>query len=581
MTGIVDWYTSNGCGVFDDGPDQRHFVGPARIDGDHVRITGGSDYRKLSDGTRNCLYDRIFITVSDDFDEVLPSLANPKSPYMAETARRIYCSRPNFLTEPKAAEDEVAFWTRLKAYGMDDMFIRYHSEVFRTPLENNRFGRSSDTYAGLGDETLIKMVKGIQALGHKVAPYGDEQLLHGLAPQYDVTKIALDYAYRPHQRWYYNNYLARPYVQIQHAVDFIPGFREKFGWDGVYSDEITNTPPWGHVDFEAGVPGAGKLTEVLYAYMLLLEVNRNLYKGPVWSEGTSHYFWAGYSDMNYAQSNRPDNPLIVNFQLSQLHTRQNDIGYELVTWKQWSIDYWLASTIIFGNMGSLVPRDGAPSMMQGAPDCFPEHGNLAKCYFMMRALQELYAGQPPAVIRYADDRGVLHDTSDAVRRDITANNMVYVKYANGLETWVNRHQQKSWTIDFNGAGLILPPNGYAAFLDGRILEYSAGTSRTDYARTPLYSYADGRGSRTEFPSLTAAGAYMWRRKDNGIELIPQYPVKPETITLKNIKSVRQVIPQDEKGHPLGSCPEFRIVPAGLELKIEPDTFKYFIVTTGE
>ncbi len=378
---------------------------------------------------------------------------------------------------------------------------------------------------------------------------------------------------------YFNNYLARPYVQIQHAADFIPEFQKKFGWDGIYSDEITNTPPWGHTDYEVGVPGAGKFTEVLYAYMLLLEVNRKLYGGPVWSEGTAHYFWAGYTDMNYAQSNRPDNPIIVNFQLSQLHTRQNDIGYELAAAKPWSIDFWLASTVIFGNMGSLVPRDGAPSMMQGPPEWFPVHGNLAKCYFMMRALQELYSGQTAAVIRYADDRGALYDTPEAVRHDIIVNNMVYVKYANGLETWVNRNQKKSWTIDFNGAKLLLPPNGYAAFLNGKILEYSAGTPRVDYAESALYCYADGRGARTEFPSLTAAGAYMWRLKNGGIELIPQFPLKVETVVLKNVKSVREIIALDAKDRVIPVRPEFSRTPFGIELKIRPDVFKYQIVTT--
>ena len=574
---IMDWYTTNGNMVFDDGPDMKRVIGPATVGKDQERLTGGSDYRKLSDGSRNLLSDRLFITVSDDIDEVLPNIPNPPSPYLAETSKRIYCSHANYLTDKSEAEKTLAFWTLLHAYGLNDIAIRWHMEVFGTPLESNRLARENDAYAGLGDDALRKLIDGLHSLGYVVSGYQNDTVMHGLSPEYDVNKICLDYNFYPSQRWKFSNYLPRPWWQVQHVVDFLPAYKQKWGFDGIYDDEISNNTPY--VDYEAGVPGAGKLTEFLYGNMLALKKAREIMQGPIWSEGTAQMFRAGYTDLNYAQCNYPQLPVIPNFQLNKLHLLQNDIGSDLAAFsRKWTLDYWLATTIVFGNVGSLCVPDEYGAMLHGSPDRFRNYGKLAKSYFMMRALQELYSRQPPVEILYSDPKGALISINKAIELGTINYNRIYTRYANGLEVWVNRNEGHSWDIDFNGEKLTLPPCGYAARLDGKILEYSAGKQRSDYVESELYCYADGRGVRTDFPKITAAGAYMWQRRDGGIRLIPQHGNQPETIVLKGIGKVAEIIPMDMHGKPLNEKADYKSNGDNLEIEITPAAFQYQIQT---
>jgi hypothetical protein len=43
-----------------------------------LRINGGIRYHPKTDGKRNDLFERIFVTVSPNFEEVLPVIPNPK-----------------------------------------------------------------------------------------------------------------------------------------------------------------------------------------------------------------------------------------------------------------------------------------------------------------------------------------------------------------------------------------------------------------------------------------------------------------------------------------------------------------------
>ena len=574
---VMDAYSSEGSYHIEGGYNYLGIHGqPLKTDDNHAQLLGGTIYCPLSDGTRNPCKERWFLTVSDDFDEVLPTIPNPKSPYLEKTASRIYCSRSNFLTSPDIAKAEAQFWKRLKAFGMDDMFIRFHMEVMGSPIESNRLARELNANSLLGDDALTELIDSLHGLGYAIGLYSNNRVIHALAPEYVADKVALNLNFLPDQQWSHSNFLNRPCDQILHLEDYVPKIKAKFHVDGVYSDEQTNRPPWGMTDFEAGVPGAGKFSEVLFGYMAVMQREKELYNHPIWSEGTSQHFFAGYTDMNYAQSNRPNNPIIVNWQLREIHARQNDVGYELAAVNpKWSVDYWLASEIVFGNVGSLMPGVGKVSMMQGHPDVFPEHANLAKCYFMIRALQELYSGQLPKTIRYAREDGALVDTSTAVRQRVIENNFVYVQYMNGLEVWVNRNEKKSWTIQFKGKPLVLPPCGYAACLDGKILEYSAGEKRADYVESDLYCYADGRGVRTDFPKIAAAGAYMWRRQDGGIRLIQQAGNKEETIRLKGMKA-KEILPLDMHGRPLDEKVAFKKSGKDLEITVSPTVFQYQI-----
>ncbi|NOX54870.1 MAG: hypothetical protein GXP27_10620, partial [Planctomycetes bacterium] len=61
-----------------------------RIGPDGVVQNGGSRYLPKADGERNPCFERLFLTVSPRFEEVLPNIPNPKSPWMHVAGERVW-----------------------------------------------------------------------------------------------------------------------------------------------------------------------------------------------------------------------------------------------------------------------------------------------------------------------------------------------------------------------------------------------------------------------------------------------------------------------------------------------------------
>lgn len=57
---------------------------------DGVSYNGGSRYLPKTDGQRNDCFERLFLTVSPRFEEVLPNIPNPKSPWMHVAGERVW-----------------------------------------------------------------------------------------------------------------------------------------------------------------------------------------------------------------------------------------------------------------------------------------------------------------------------------------------------------------------------------------------------------------------------------------------------------------------------------------------------------
>ena len=60
-------------------------------------------------------------------------------------------------------------------------------------------------------------------------------------------------------------------------------------------------PPWFHVDFRAGEPGAGMFRTVFDAHRDLWAFERKTHHGPVFGEGNCHAYWSGLLDGTEAQ----------------------------------------------------------------------------------------------------------------------------------------------------------------------------------------------------------------------------------------------------------------------------------------
>ena len=109
-----------------------------------------------------------------------------------------------------------------------------------------------------------------------------------------------------------------------------PQIKRKFDPDSAYTDVHTAVSPWGYNDYDARVPGAGTFAQTFYAYGELLRNDSRVYSGPIFSEGTYQWLYAGLADGNYALAydGRPlaKEPLLPVFDLYQIHPKECDIG---------------------------------------------------------------------------------------------------------------------------------------------------------------------------------------------------------------------------------------------------------------
>ena len=138
-----------------------------------------------------------------------------------------------------------------------------------------------------------------------------------------------------------------------------------------------------------------------------------------------------------------------------------------------------------------------------------------KSYFLVKALQEAYAGVGVERIAY-EHAGRMLSTSEAVRSGAYREGRVYVGYANGLEVWVNLGwEEGSWEVEYKGEKYLLPPTGWLAALGGNLLAYSAVREggRVEYLQCGDYCYLDAREAFYRAPAIGAKGAVAIKRGD--------------------------------------------------------------------
>ena len=76
----LDWYRSNGAEPY----------AAESVSTNGARINGGVRYLTRTDGRRNPMFERLFITVSPTFEEVLPTIANPVGLHAKDAVDRLW-----------------------------------------------------------------------------------------------------------------------------------------------------------------------------------------------------------------------------------------------------------------------------------------------------------------------------------------------------------------------------------------------------------------------------------------------------------------------------------------------------------
>jgi len=499
-----DWYYSQASQL------EAKDVGKTQ---DKLIYNGGAIYTPKTDGKRNCLQERLYLNASDDFQEVLPNIPNPPSPMKDMMGHRAWLVMN--------CEDYHCRWSipkKFRALGIECVAVRYHEGAWRDVGESYTFKTITAPKQG-GDAAMRKLVSDIKSLGWLCGLYSNYTDMVTLNPHWDEDWMLHDKNGNWLPSWF-RCYSPKPMIGVEQQKNFSPIIHDKFSTNHCYSDVHTAVPIFDRVDYDYRVPGAGTFRRTYECYGRILLGERDAHKGPVFSEGGNHWWYAGLADGNYANAFPLLNEqlLLVDFDLLKLHTLQMD-----ALTNNMSLDEQLAYGLAYAHIGQLISHDAAGSM---------------KIYYMLQPLQSYFTLVPVKKILYHNGKDYI-ETSEALISGGIEKRRVHVVFENGFQYWVNLSSE-NWLVSTKKGEFELPPTGFVAFSkDGAVMAVSvlvepegkSGKVRVDYSYCPESHYFDSRGSNLKYGVFEGTGSVALKKEIIGWELIPAADFSKVTFSL--------------------------------------------------
>ena len=561
LTGNTDWYLSNASVPWAEN----------LIKDEKVFYNGGVRYIPKTNGKRNDCYERLFITISPRYEEVLPNIPNPESPWKHITGTRVWRAHG-----ASNRENDIKYWTRCHRYGMTQVVITDHETLWRDGGESFTFRTKAAPGKG-GDEGAYNYARILQdKLGFVYGPYNNFTDFAPVNEYWHVDRVTRLPDKQLQNAWA-RCYAPKPSRAVEFCQMLAPKIQEKFKFSTAYCDVHTAVAPWDRVDYDHRVPGAGTFTAVFYPFGEIMLLQKAAWNGPVYSEGNRHYMYCGLTDGNYGQDQQykpATSPWLVDFDLRKLHDLCCNFGmgntgmfygdhHPMGNTKEERdnyVDRFLAATVAFGHTGFLVFEGGIH--------------NALRSYYMLQQIHSSYALSSVKEIRYADADGNLLDTSTAIANDAYKRSQIVTRYANGCITVVNGNPTEFMTVNAYGKKLNLPPNGYAGWTENgsiQVISSLQNGHRFDYAVTPAYVYIDGRGNPVKFEKAAGNGLGICRVIEGG---------KYEIILHEGAEcgfaiSAKKVIALDEELNIIGEA-EFKISDGLLYVTPMEGAFSYII-----
>lgn len=563
LTGNTDWYLSNASQPFSVNA----------IEEGRVSFQGGVRYIHKTNSLRNDCFERFFVTVSPNYEEVLPTVPNPKSPYMNITGTHVWRAHG----AGNRASD-AAYWTNIWRHGMRECVVTDHETGWRDGGESFTFRTRAAPGKG-GDQGQYDYARLMQdKLGFVYGPYNN---FTDFAPvnefwNFDLISRTPD---NQLQTAWMRCYAPKPARAVEYCERLAPIIDDKFHLSTAYCDVHTAVAPWERVDYDCRVPGAGTFAATFYSFGEIMLIQKRAWEGPVYSEGNYHFYYSGLTDGNYAQDRGydiPNSPWLVDLDLRKMHDLNCNFGMGAESMfygqraasvleregKDIYTDRFLAATVAFGHPGFL---------------CTSGMEMTLRSYFMIQQLAASYTLSPVKSIRYLDDAGKLLPTSQAIASGTYRRNQIVTEYTNGTVTVVNGNQtQRMKYGDWD-----LPPNGYAGWTrDESVMVAStdrgAGRGRYDHCVSPAYIFVDGRGQFTRLDQAASDGIGICRSVDKGQwEIIP-YRGADCGFRLPPAKAVAL----DKGGNEIGPA-ELRVA-RGLTYAVPvKNAFSYLVTATGQ
>lgn len=491
----MDWYRSNGS--------KPH--AEDKIEGGRVRLNGGVRYLPKTDGKRNGLFERVFVTVSPVFEETLPTIANPPAKQGKLAGSRLWQESWG----PSDYATEMARSRRLREHGIEMLTQCNHEITWRDGGESFTFRTKAAPGKG-GDEALKQYVAHQKSLGWRSGLYTNYCDFTPVNEHWNTDRVMRTPDNNLVTAWP-RCYSPKALYAVEKDRELAPAIQAKFGTNAAYTDVHTAVAPWDRCDFDSRVPGAGTFAATFYAYGELLLHDQDAYDGHCWSEGHHQWLYAGLCTGNYGLTYSGlrlwEYPYLPHFDLLKMHPLSVDMG---VPWtarffegkEGWSapeniersIDQFIAATLAYGHIGWLVEE---------------AHGirQTRRSYFLLQPVQSRYALEPVDAILYGRGEGLI-PSPDALLNGAWRENRLYTRYANGVETWINGNADRDWAVTAGGREYVLPPYGWVALENGNFVagSYSVDGGRMDRAVTENCVFLDGRGRMRRFGGVATDGS---------------------------------------------------------------------------
>lgn len=488
----------------------------AKPDQGRLQLFKQTVYTPLTNGRRNDLHDRLLITASPEFADVLPNHQNPRSPNLERLA-------PYMFVMNRALA--LNRWDTFKRYGMDHIIANDFAGIFVQSYSEG-FGVRWRPHPDYTIQQVQEARARIKGLGFMFGAYIDVTDQPPLNEWWDENQISItatgdlaeawpgSYCPKTDQMWV----LARKTGQKM---------KELYPPDCVYLDVTTNRGT-DAVDFEAGYPGAGMARAMVIGVGDSLVETRKWYGSTV-SEGIYRWMYAGLSDMDYAQVRMSDGQprLPLDFDLLKLHP------YQIGTMMGYGPTCFLTDDEIKDLNGGTVPGPTAFYKYVGTSlayghmallgyGYFPPISRCVQYYALMQGVQSEYLADTVAGIAYWDGAKFL-PTSQALQSDAYRRGQVRVTYRGGLVVTANLNESENWTVTQGGKRHVLPPFGWV-ITGGKsgVTAYSAlvDDKRMDYVQCPDYVYLNGGELARRVGPLEVQGAAWLKRDGKGWLLIP-------------------------------------------------------------
>ncbi len=558
-----------------------------------VFFNGGSRYMPKTDGRRNPLKERIILSVSSNFHDVLPTIPHSPSPMGKITRSRLW--KENWGMSPDR-ETHEKFYQGLKVlrdYGVSQFIVRHHEETWRDGGESFTLRLQAAPKKG-GDKALMEYVKRVKELGFICGLYNNYIDFAPVNANWSPDRVA-----RNPNKDFVNAwprcYTLKPYLAQVFEAEYSPKIHKKYGSNTVYCDVHTAVTPWARVDFDDRVPEAGMLRGQHKAYSILLNNEKKAYEGPVFSEGLYHWFYAGLTDGNYGQlkDSDPDKvPALVDFDLLHIHPLEVSIGMgspgmfyhsgikaDERNSRSRKFDRFITTTIAYGHNGYLIDMPVINNLNNMKITSSWGIPAIIKSYYMMQQLQSRYALVKAEKISYFDGNRWLN-TSDAIRNDSYKRGQIKTLYKSGLITVVNLNEVENLTVEMGGRNLLLPPNSYAAQGEN-FFEMSAmmNGQRIDLVYSLEYLYMDGRGKRQKTDKISVANSAVVVKDKGNLWLIPIDEKERVAFLLAEmgLNNKVKVIGCDQSGKILADRVDYNLSDGWLTVNLSDRFFKYKIV----